>query len=204
MILESAKFKSTIKNPSIWAIGQLCMMKIAGSAIVFLLLGALVPWSPVTQADYLSFQWWKWAGGKNLRKNRWFRTTFVFYSILKSYVWIGTWSQGHLVHRRHNLAFGGQNELGKNLRKNLRSWTTFVFYSILKSQIVIDLMTAIHSCDKAVVWSMFGVKWISGVLHFTLCIYFYWKTNQLELNSIMSSPELTKKRKGCPWEWIEN
>ena len=90
MIWKPAKFKSTIKNPSIWAIDQLCTMKIVGSATVFLLLGALVPWSPGTQAEYLSFQWSKWAWEKNLRKNLWFRTTFVFYSILKSQVWSGT------------------------------------------------------------------------------------------------------------------
>ena len=35
------------------------LLKIIGSATVFLLLGALVPWSPITQKEYLSFQWWK-------------------------------------------------------------------------------------------------------------------------------------------------
>ena len=143
MVLESAKFKSTIKNPSIWAIDQPCMMKIVGSATVFLLLGALVPWSPGPKVvKYLSFQRSKWAGEKNLRKNPMFRTTFAFYSILKSQVWIGTWSQGHMVHRRHISASSGQNELG--------SWATFVFYSILKSQILIDLMTAYCSFDQSI------------------------------------------------------
>ena len=125
MILKPAKFKSTINNPSIWAIDQLCTMKIVGSATVFLLLGALVPWSPGTQAEYLSFQWSKWAWEKNLRKNLWFRTTFVFYSILKSQVWIGTWSQGHMVHRRHISASSGRNELGKKSKKKPKVLTNF-------------------------------------------------------------------------------
>ena len=60
-------------------------------------------------------QWSQWAGRKNLRKNQWFRTTFVFYSILKSQVWIRTWSHGHMVHRRHISASSGQNELGKKI-----------------------------------------------------------------------------------------
>ena len=39
------------------------------------------PWSPGTQVGYLSLQWSKWAGGKNLRKNLVFWWTFVFWSI---------------------------------------------------------------------------------------------------------------------------
>ena len=35
-------------------------------------------WSPGTQAGYLSFQWSKWAGKKNLRKNLVFWPTFFF------------------------------------------------------------------------------------------------------------------------------
>ena len=38
--------------------------------------------APGTQASYLSFQWSKWAGEKNLRKNLLFWPTFVFWSIL--------------------------------------------------------------------------------------------------------------------------
>ena len=34
-----------------------------------------------TQAGYLSFQWSKWAGKKNLRKNQVFLPTFIFWSI---------------------------------------------------------------------------------------------------------------------------
>ena len=57
----------------------------------------------------------------SLLKNAWFRTIFAFYSILKSQVWIGTWSQGHMVLRRHISASGGQNALGKKSKKNLGS-----------------------------------------------------------------------------------
>ena len=64
---------------------------------------------------------------KNLRKNLWFRTTFVFYSILKSQVWIGTWSQGHMVHRRHISASGGRNDLGKKSKKKPGVLNNFCF-----------------------------------------------------------------------------
>ena len=106
-----------LKNLSIWAIDQLHMMKTVGSATVFPLWGALVPWSPGTQADYLNFQCSKLAEKKNLRINLWFITTFVFFSILKSQVCIGTWSQSHLVDRRHIMASGGQNEMEKNIKE---------------------------------------------------------------------------------------
>ena len=64
MILES----STIKNLSIWAIDQLCMMKIVGSTFyncfsTFRLIGPMVT-IYTGGVSHLSFQWSKWAGGK--------------------------------------------------------------------------------------------------------------------------------------------
>ena len=53
------------------------------------------PWSPGAQAAYLSFQWSKGAGEKNLRKNQVFWSTFVFWSILSdTLVLLSPWSPG--------------------------------------------------------------------------------------------------------------
>ena len=59
----------------------------------FILSGTQVPWSPGTQAGYLSFQWSKRAGEKNL----------LYFEISSL---IGTWSRVIW----HILASGGQNE----------------------------------------------------------------------------------------------
>ena len=74
--------------------------------------GPMVTWytGGLSQLPVVKMSW-----EKNLRKNLWFRTTFVFYSILKSQVLIMTWSQGHLEHKRHISASSGQNELGKRI-----------------------------------------------------------------------------------------
>ena len=81
MILKPSKLWSTQKKSLIWAIEQVCTIKIVGSTPHFIDLGTQVPWSSGTQAGYLSFQWSKWAGEKNLRKNLLFLPTFVFWSI---------------------------------------------------------------------------------------------------------------------------
>ena len=96
MILEPSKFWSTIKKSSIWAIEQVCTIKIVGSTTHFVFLGTQVPWSPGTQAGYLSFQWSKWSGEKNLRKNLVFWPTFVFWSISSDTQ--VPWSPGHQEH----------------------------------------------------------------------------------------------------------
>ena len=42
-------------------------------------------------------------------------------------VWIGTWSQGYLVHKRHILASGGRNELGKKSKTKPGVLNNFCF-----------------------------------------------------------------------------
>ena len=104
-----------------------------------LLLGALVPCSPVTQAECLSFHCSKWAWKKI--KGKTFFSTLFWKSSLDWELVTGSpvTYETYLIFRWWKWA------RGKNLRKNLGSWTTFVFFSILKSQILIDLVTAIRS-----------------------------------------------------------
>ena len=91
----------------------------------------------------------------SLLKNAWFRTIFAFYSILKSQVWIGTWSQGHLVHRSISWLLLVKMCRGKRSKKKSGFLTNFCFLLFkycLNVQILIDLMTAIRSCDIFIIY----------------------------------------------------
>ena len=103
------------KNFLIWAIEQVCMIKIVGTTTPFILSGKQVPWSPSTQAGYLSFQWSKRAGGKILRKNLVFWPTFFFLInfIRHTGPRVTMVTKGHQAHRQAISAFSGQNELGE-------------------------------------------------------------------------------------------
>ena len=86
-------------------------------------------WSPGTQAGYLSFQWSKWAGKKNLRKNLVFWPTFFFDQFHKTH-----WSHGHHGHHGHqahrqaiSASSGWNDELGKKMEDSM--WQHYVWSS---------------------------------------------------------------------------
>ena len=90
---------------------------------------------PGTQAVYLSFQWSKWAGGKNLRKNQVFWPTFIFWSISSDT--LVPWSPWSLGAQAAYLSFQWLKWAGgKNLRKNIMFWPTFIFWSISSDTLV--------------------------------------------------------------------
>ena len=78
---KAIKIMKRNKKSSIWAIEQVCTIKIVETTTPFILLGTQVPWSPWspgTQTVYLSFQWSKWAGEKKSKKKPGVLNNFCF------------------------------------------------------------------------------------------------------------------------------